>query len=144
MTPEVGMTLPPQATRKQMTHLEVLFSERTRNPEARNIREDALALHKLGQLSQVLADEIIETVEGIPRDVFQREVPEGMVIVPGFYRAGGKLFEVERRATGRYAGYVYVYELQLVELEDGDEAWLRTKITRSRMTRTLKVIFDGH
>ena len=128
-------------TKKQMEHLKTLFAERTRNTNAMDIRECALALYKEGSLTYDKAEEIIETVEAIPRDIFQREIPEGMVIVPGFYTRDGKVFEVEQRATGRWAGYIYVYHLTLHETEDGEQAWFRSKLTRGQATKALERIF---
>jgi len=129
-----------KVTKKQLNHMRKLFMERARNADAQEIRQCALALYKEDALTREAADEIIKTVELIPRDVMQKEVPSGVDPVPGFYRVNGTVYEVEKVLEGRFKGYVRVYELELIDLEEGGQAWERKRLTRTAMARVLEQI----
>jgi len=127
-------------TKKQLNHLRKLFMERARNSQAMEIRQHTLALYKEGGLTRTIADEVITTVEALPRDVTQKEVPPGVEPTPGFYLLDDEWYEIERVTEGRWTGYIRVYFLELIDLEDGGTAWERKRRTRDATTRILEQI----
>lgn len=113
-------------TRKQLDYIVKLADERQNSPQAQELMESALALHGVKQLTELKADEVIDTLEQIKRDRLQQEVPEGFMLDSGIYYLGpaknDEMYVVDWDEDGEY---VYVYKCQRLTRDQRAEVFKR-------------------